>query len=245
MSPDKKTEKKPEIKPSVLLNQPKHRQKKAAGAVADAKEQVEAVSRMGQRLRTAREINGWELAEAARHFGYANAGSLSKIELAKHVSAIPLWFIARAAEVYSVSTDYLHGLSDDLEMTPGLRVRPELNGWLQDELARMRQRDIECYLLLQEQVELALGVARDLALVVEEAGDALERFRASNKRYIDMRGSANLDHRMAKAVDVATTVAARMTKFKSMLGSNGLGKRIEKVSQLSLDLARDSACASN
>lgn len=206
--------------------------------VANAKEQADAVARIGARLREARELNGWELNDAAPRLGYTSAGSLSKIESARHISAIPMWLIPRACEVYGVSADYLHGLSDDLELTPGMNMRRDVGVWLFNELNRIRQRDLEAFIVLQDRIEMVATGAQEVIAQVEEFHQALGTFRAQNvARFDNMRGGSTVMYRADQALGKALQLSGQLTKFKNMVRvSAASGKTDTEKAQMPLDL---------
>lgn len=216
---------KPQVSPSVLLSAAERRKLRTQKVLsaASSKEQVQAVMMVGERLRLAREMNGWEVSEAARLLGFENPGSLSKFELAKHVSAIPLYVIPRAAQVYGVTTDYLHGLTDDLSLAPALRLRRDVAVWLADEIERGRQRDIDAMLRMQEQIEAVLVGTRDVVLSVEELCGALGYFRGRNVvKFENMPGSNTLLVKAEKALSLSTATAARLSRFKAVIRTGGV-----------------------
>lgn len=238
MAPPKSPQ--PAVKPSTLLSASDRRKLRTPKLLtaASGKEQVRAVMQVGERLRQAREMNGWEVSEAARRLGFENAGSLSRLEHAKHVSAIPLYIIPRAAQVYGVSTDYLHGLTDDLSIAPALRMRRDVAVWLANEMERSRQRDIDAMLLLQEQVELVFGGTRDVALAVEELCAAVDYLRnRSVVKFENMPGSSAVMFKAKHAISVATATSARLSRFSSMLRASGVrAYAVSPAGQIPLEL---------
>lgn len=247
-TPEKKPAKKaapqspePSLKPSTILSASERRKLRTPKVLSAAtgKEQVRAVMQVGERLRLAREVNGWEVSEAARRLGFESPGSLSRLEHAKHVSGIPLYIIPRAAQVYGVSTDYLHGLTDDLSLAPQLRMRRDVAVWLANEMERSRQRDIDAMLLLQEQVELIFNSTKDVTLAVEELCTAVEYLRGRNVlKFENMPGSSSVMFRASRALAVATSTSAKLVRFSSMLRASGArAYASEGAGQLHLELA--------
>lgn len=229
----------PEVVPSVLLTAAERRKLRTHKtlAAATSKEQVQAVMQVGERLRLAREMNGWEVSEAARLLGFENAGSLSRFELAKHVSAIPLYVIPRAAQVYGVTTDYLHGLTDDLTLAPALRLRRDVAVWLADEIERGRQRDIDAMLLLQEQIEAVLVGTREVVLSVEELCSSIGYLRDRNVvSFENLPGSNAVLYRAERALNLSTSTAARLSRFKAALRKSGVTPCVPIDPQLPLAL---------
>lgn len=192
-------------------------------SVASNQEQLRAVEQVGRRLRAAREINGWDVTEAARRLGYKNAGSLSRLETGKHVLSIPLYMLARAAQVYGVTTDYLLGLTDDLSLAPTMRLRRDAALWLADYMERQRHADVTAYLMLQEQVELVTTGTKEVILAVEELTTSLAGMRSANAVVFDnMRGGSRVLSMAARAERVSVSTAARLNRFRGMLQASGI-----------------------
>lgn len=72
--------------------------------------------RVAQRFVRARLLNGLSQEDAARQLGYRTSAPLSKIEGCK--APVPRSLLPHAAVVYSVSTDFLLGLSDYPDRDP-------------------------------------------------------------------------------------------------------------------------------
>lgn len=68
------------------------------------------------KLIQARVMQGLLAVEAAEKFGYANSSQLSLIESGERPTPRDWKFLRQAAEVYSVSVDWLLGLSPNMEM---------------------------------------------------------------------------------------------------------------------------------
>lgn len=79
------------------------------------KSRPQLVVTFGQRMKAARELNGWTQLKAARLIGYVNSSKLNRIELASDTNSFPIWLPPKAAEVYQVSCDFLLGLTDAWE----------------------------------------------------------------------------------------------------------------------------------
>lgn len=70
-----------------------------------------AKSIVAERLLQARAMNGYSQGEAAELLGQVGSAQLSQWEQCRRT--IPMYMLARASEVYQVSTDWLLGLSED------------------------------------------------------------------------------------------------------------------------------------
>lgn len=230
------------VKPSTLLSASERRKQRTPKTMnaATSREQVRAVMQVGERLRMAREMNGWEVSEAARRLGFENPGSLSRLELAKHVSAIPLYIIPRAAQVYGTTTDFLHGLTDDLSMMPNLRLRRDVALWLADEMERSRQRDINAMLLLQEQIEIVFLGTREVVLAVEELCDSVSYMRNKSVfKFENMPGSSAVLSRTERAMSLATSTSARLARLSAMVRSSRVKTHTPvPLNQMPLDFSK-------
>ena len=141
---------------------------------------------IAERFVIARELNGWSQTEAAHALGFAKSGQLSLVEAGKKVP--PLDLIARASEVFCVSTDFLFGQSDEEDRDPKLARRAALRAFigaavdgLADTLADTGEKLIEAQ-------------AVDVEPLATTAGRVIEAFAryARQAGFEDVRGGATL-----------------------------------------------------
>lgn len=143
---------------------------------------------------SAREMNGYSQAHAARLFGYkhSSATQLSLCERGQRTP--PLVVLLRATEVYRCSMDYLMGLSDDPDRDPQAEVRR----LIVDSASQMMQAQTNALLegmtaqLKKEGplVTACQSIANEGQILV----DALRRFIKLNEAEFnnEMRGSASV-----------------------------------------------------
>lgn len=228
----------PMLSPASLLATGSGKSAKPKQGPATQAQQVEAVRLVGERLRIARELNGLPLAEASKRFGFSSesGANLSKLETAKHVSAIPLWVIREAAKIYEVSADFLLGVTDDLRMVPRVQLTSDVSAWLFDAMERGRARDMEVLASLQHQVVMVFECERATSLTVQEFEAAWARWLELNPGFEGMRGGATVAKRLEELQAAAARTAAQLTKFRQMMRA---AKQVPPVDeQLTLGLGR-------
>lgn len=204
---------------------------------ATNREQVDAVKRLADRLKAARELNGWTLREAARRFGYSHIGTLSKIENARHITTIPMWFVPVAAKVYNVSTDYLHGLVEDWDVQPRVRLDGNATSWLFDYMEKARERDMGAVRLLHEHVNAVSRTAITAGDCARAVQDALQMFRRNNPVFQDMKGGAMLERVVEECAIAADATTASLKRYLSLTESARPVACTIDARQITLDLA--------
>jgi transcriptional regulator with XRE-family HTH domain len=110
------------------------------------------------RLIRARVENGMQGIDAAQKFGYANSSQISQIESGARPTPSDWKFLKQAAEVYSVSTDWLLGLSPNME--PDAKVIREFA------LLRGTENLVNCF--IAQMTTAVIQVARESHAVAEE-----------------------------------------------------------------------------
>lgn len=176
--------------------------------------QAALVRIIGARMKQARELCNLSQSEAARQLGYANPSKLSKIESATDTNSVPLWLIARAAEIYEVSTDFLFGRIDDWETGPRMTQERELSAWLKAKADEFRQRDLDALRALNDHLfELGTSVAATYSSI-REMDEALKSYMKTNPVFEDMRGSNRLLVSVQRALAMAERGDARIRKLK-------------------------------
>lgn len=208
-------------------------------------EQVEAVKRLAERLKAARELNGWTLREAAKRFNYANIGVLSRIETARHITTIPMWFVPAAAKVYNVTTDWLHGLVEDWDVDPRVRLDATATDWLQHYMEQARMRDMAGVRLLHDHLnEVSKGLQTNCQSITA-VSEALSAFQRANLDFDDMRGGATLYRRITEAQESATAVEAGLQRYMLALRAarTCTVSSTTNSAQLGLDLAQSATGA--
>ena len=170
---------------------------------------------MEERLREARLLCSLSQQEAAQRLGLSKAAELKKIEDIKDSDRIPLWLIARAAQVYEVSVDYLFGASDDWETGARMTQERETSAWLFEAWEKMRQRDLEVLGKLRDQIKAMEVAALQVPDAIDEVESALMKFRSLNPRFDDeLIGGARLVGSGARAVEAASKARIKLKRFK-------------------------------
>lgn len=228
----------PKLSPSDVLLGDTTQQRRMARSKVRAEEiekHSEVIKEVGIRLRKARELNSLSLTEAAKLFGFANPASISKLETAKHVASIPVWFLVEAARVYEVSADYLLGLTEELGMQARVQFDRETAQWMQSAIERTRERDIQTMATLHSQIVCAMEIERDLTISVQEVDRALDAFVDQNPRFnSSMKGGARLRRTVDEAMQLAAKAAAQLTKFRGVMQATRSQTSLPDSSQLDL-----------
>lgn len=141
---------------------------------------------IAERFVIARELNGWSQTEAAHALGFAKSGQLSLVEAGKKVP--PLDLIARASEVFGVSTDFLFGLSDEADRDPRLARRAALRAFIGAAVDGLADT------LTDTGEKLIEAQAADVEPLATAAGRVIEAFAryARQEGFEDVRGGATL-----------------------------------------------------
>lgn len=204
---------------------------------ATNREQVEAVKRLADRLKAARELNGWTMREAAKRFGYSNISTISKIESARHITTIPMWFVPVAAKVYNVSTDYLHGLVEDWDVQPRVRLDENATSWLFDYMEKARERDMGAVRLLHEHVSAVSHAAITSGNLARSVQDALNTFRRANPEFEEMKGGATLERVVEECAVAADATTASLKRYLSITEAARPTSSTVDARQITLELA--------
>ena len=174
---------------SAETNNDRKMREKSPETPALRRKQIEAVKTIGARLKASRVLSNLSLSEAARRLGYSNPSKLSKVENATDTNSVPLWLIRDAAELYEVSTEYLFGLSDDWECGAHRGMTP----YLLDQWDRMRSRDLQALIALQQHVEAATAVIPAIQRDAQGVIDAINRLADLNgDEFLELRGGSIL-----------------------------------------------------
>lgn len=130
---------------------------------------------IGERILTARELNGYQQTEAARLFGYRTPAQLSQWEMARRTP--PLKMLIRACGIYRVSMDYLTGISEDPDRDPvGAEKMLILKG-AETALAEMAQKLADA-LIYQTNLH---GPTVQMAIMFLSEG---EKFMAAYRKFV-------------------------------------------------------------
>ncbi|MBT9097434.1 helix-turn-helix transcriptional regulator [Methylovulum psychrotolerans] len=186
--------------------------------VPEEVDKSQSVKIFGERMKAARLMNNYSLADAYPLFGYSNVSTLSKIESGSYGSSVQIWLVVRASEVYFVSTDFLFGLSEDWERDAQVSQEREVTRMLSDCLLQMRAAELNQVRTISKKID-ACGKATNFALTaITKIYTALETVRRKNAVFDEeIIGGAAL----VKATDEAFALAAQaktgLAKAKFML----------------------------
>lgn len=190
--------------------------KRSSSRVPSRPEQVELVRSIGERLREAREMQGYSQLKAAKMLGYENSTKLSKIETGRDSTQVPLWLLKRASQVYDVSLDYIMGTTETMV------VDERRNQAARDTILLMRTawerqhwRDLKVIGEALTRIERIEDYMRLLADQLDEAHGALSRVAELNpRRWGDMRGGSRLESAVTRAACTGRTVRTELYKLR-------------------------------
>ncbi|WP_454056876.1 helix-turn-helix domain-containing protein [Cupriavidus sp. Marseille-Q8015] len=232
------------IKPSLTDSQRENLVRQAMTRFVRNRNLPEELEDLRYRLICARVLSGMTAVEAAQRFGYANSTQLSLIESGQRKTPSDWKFIRQAAEVYSVSTDYLLGLSP----------HAEIDGKVAQQYAMMRGAEgmvnSVAAMLTTAMVQWTNQTApvpedfEKVTAAVDELAGAVETLR---KHGVDeLRGSSLLVSAMARLQEAAAPVRQKLRRFQSIDSyfsdlragkAEPIGYLVERFQQRELPLA--------
>lgn len=175
---------------------------------------------VGSRIRAAREANGIGQGELAKAIGHAKQTQQSLWESGKRM--VPMVELPGLAKALDTSTDFLLGLTDDMDADPSAARRGLLVQHLRDQLEAVAGSLADVALESGSELEGALRASK-LLTRCEEVRVALDRFRAANEsRFDDMRGGAWLERTTRELMEAATAVGSEL---------DGVGQRRERAAR--------------
>jgi transcriptional regulator with XRE-family HTH domain len=196
-------------------------------------EQNQVVKTFGQRMKEAREIANMTQITAAKRLGYSNSSKLAKIELASDTNSIPLWLVPKAAKLYSVSIDFLFGISDDWERDPVVSQQRVIGDWLFEHFERSRMKEINAFRVLQNKI---VAIEKAVSHVIGRSKENLETmqtFRDKNPEFDDMKLGAKLLRLMAETAEEADGISHELKRFRAFVDV------ANKTEGVNLDIFRD------
>ncbi|WP_176475691.1 helix-turn-helix domain-containing protein [Halomonas salipaludis] len=170
---------------------------------------------VGDRLREAREMQGYSQVKAAQLLGYANSAKLAKIELGNYSSQIPLWVVKRAALLYDVSVDYLLGNTESMEIgEKRSHAARDAIILMREEWERQRWRDMIATRQVQERVEAVEELVNLMSKQVGEACEALSRVEELNpRRWENVKGGSRLQSAVERAAATGRTADSKLKRL--------------------------------
>ncbi|MCO7216862.1 helix-turn-helix transcriptional regulator [Halomonas sp. OfavH-34-E] len=191
------------------------RRRRGGQGVPSRQEQVLLASQVGERLREAREMQGYSQVKAAQMLGYANSTKLAKIEGGRDSSQIPLWVVKRAGVLYDVSIDYLLGNTESMEVGE-VRNHAARDAiiLMREEWERIRWRDMVATREVQDRLEAVESLVTLLVDQVGEAEDALARVEELNpRRWDNVKGGARLQSAVDRAAATGRTAQGKLKRL--------------------------------
>lgn len=185
------------------------------GSVIDKKE-VELIKIIAPRLRDARQLCEHTLTEAANLLG-VNFNDLKKIEHSADVCHVPIWLIKKAAEVYSVPSDFLLGIIGDFDACD-----PEVFHSRSFLSALQRQQLEEFSKTAAEQIKQngqlkALSSSLSAAIMAQQyISEVLAGFIRLNQGFNDMPGGAKVLYQVKIAEGLTQKATAALTKYRCL-----------------------------
>ena len=201
--------------------------------VPSRQEQVLLARHIGERLREAREMQGYSQIKAAKLLGYANSTKLAKIEGGRDSSQVPAWVLKNAALVYDVSIDFLLGNTESME------VDEQRNHAARDTIILMRAqwekqhwRDMTVIRSAQERVDSVESTVALMADQLDEAVKALSRLEELNpRRWSEMKGGSRLQCAVERASATARTASDKLKRMRreAQSASGGVQPELDLV----------------
>jgi DNA-binding XRE family transcriptional regulator len=165
------------------------------------------------RLLSAREMNGLDQLTAAKQIGYTKSTQLCLIECGKREA--PDWMMRRASDVYSVSLDYLFGVSEEPERDPATAMLRHVNNAVRANMAAVTDALVCTTVEHVRSLSPMVLMAMDAASHVEALCASVDLMhRRSQEQFEDMPGGAtvlrNRDLARATAKDLHREAKKRL-----------------------------------
>jgi len=210
-----------------------HGRKPAAidlGHASNDKREAKEVRILAGRLKEARELCAHTVAVASQLLAVSRE-DLLKVESGVDIGRIPLWLIRRAAEVYTVPSDYLFGLCENFDGDDPEAFRER------DSIAIMQRLHVENYSrVIAEQIKQdnrlkALNTAvASFGIAVQNINEVFARFVSLSPEFENMPGGSPVLRQIKIAEKLgqnATCVLARYRALPESLVAHG-----EKMNEL-------------
>ena len=194
--------------------------------VAVNQQNQEDLKLIGTRMLEARGIAGFSQIAAAKKLGYANSSRLNKIERAIDVKSVSISLIKKAAKVYSVSADFILGLSNDWERNAKANQERDISNYLMETWAKSHIHDANAILYLQNKID---SICRVTALYEDSVADcrrALVRFMQLNPGFDDMRGGASVVGSVERSEHAIYTAKGNLKRFHADCKDRGFNHQL-------------------
>jgi transcriptional regulator with XRE-family HTH domain len=203
---------------SDFLTESPERREEVSGALKRFKRsrlEPDELEALRYRLIKARVMNGMMAVEAAALFGYANSSQLSQIESGVRPTPRDWKFLRQAAEAYSVSVDWLIGLSPNAE-PDGRLVREHA-------LLRGSENLVRAFVgqmtsLLIETAKQTNSTEEELARVLDDVDAVTARFAkfAARPGFEDLPGGAPILAAVRSLSTGAAPLRAKLEKLRAI-----------------------------
>lgn len=175
---------------------------------------------IGSRIRAAREANGLSQGELAKAIGHAKQTQPSLWEAGKRLA--PISELPGLAKALDTSTDFLLGLTDDMDADPSAARRGLLVQHLRDQLEAVAGSLADVALESGLELEGSLRTSKLLTLC-DHMQRAVQRFKAANaEAFDDLPAGALLIRSAQELASAAVTVGAEL---------DGVGQRRERAAR--------------
>jgi transcriptional regulator with XRE-family HTH domain len=141
------------------------------------------------KLVQARVMQGMMAVEAAEKFGYANSSQISQIESGERKTPNDWKFLRRAAEVYSVSVDWLLGLSPNMEHDARAAHHFALLRGTEDVIQRMSLAITTAMVHTAQETQPLMDEVQRVLSAVDELNVRFDKF-AARPEFDDYPGAA-------------------------------------------------------
>lgn len=168
-------------------------------------------------LIAARVISGMTAVEAAARFGYANSTQLSLIESGGRPPPRDWTFLRQAAQVYSVSLDFLLGLSPHMDLDGKVAQQHALMRGTEAILSNVAASFASTMIQYTEQTQPLSEDFQRVSDAVERAETALNVMR-ERYGFDDLPGGAPLMAAVDGLSKAVAPVRTKLKKFKSISG---------------------------
>ncbi len=169
----------------------------------------------GARLRSARELAGQSLTDAAHALGYSQPVQLSNMENGNRLP--PLLVLVECAKLYGTTMDYLCGLCDDSDRDPAVAAVRHVSRGVSSSVQRLIDVLVQSSITTVRKLLPGVAETQRLAGLTLEAAAALRAFRQRNKRFDDMPGGNALLSKAELAEQAARSIADQMARAQRVL----------------------------
>ncbi|QQC63874.1 hypothetical protein [Paraburkholderia ginsengisoli] len=167
-------------------------------------------------LIVARVLSGMTAVEAAKDFGYANSTQLSLIESGERPTPKDHQFLRQAARIYSVSTDFLLGLSPHMEFDAKVSHQHALMRGTERILGGIAAQFTTAMIQFTNQTQPVPDDFERVAAATERIEQAIAVARSHG--FDDVRGSATVVAAMDALGQAVEPIRRKCKQFRSIEG---------------------------